>query len=73
MTRRFFESVRILRLRPDDIIVLEFERKLAGDEVLKLVEQGRKNFPNNKVVVTSGVHLRVMRKEDEPGLYREDE
>lgn len=73
MKHPLFESVQILRLRPDDIVVLEFDRKISADEVLQVVEQGREVFPDNKVIVTSSLRLRVMRKEDEPKLYKDDE
>jgi hypothetical protein len=54
-------SLQILRLVPDDIIVLSIDRMMTREQVQELREHCRKQIPDHLVVIlTSGLKLSVL-------------
>lgn len=57
-----FESAKVLRLQPGDVVVLRVGHELSDQEHHKLMEQARLLFPDHKVMVLSpGADLEVFR------------
>ncbi len=62
---KWMNSVRVLRVRPGDTLVLNVDHPLSEDALANIVGQGRELFPDNKFVVTmNGVELSVIRAEE---------
>jgi hypothetical protein len=59
-----FQEVRILRLEPDDIVVLAVKATLNARQVAAIRRRLREKFPNHGIMVLSGAELSVLRKDD---------
>lgn len=54
-------SLQILRLMPDDIVVLSIDRMMTREQCQELREHFRRQIPNHLVVIlTSGLKLSVL-------------
>jgi hypothetical protein len=62
VSQRLFESVQILRLRPDDVVVVEVD-DLHPDQMEQVKEKAQEQFPDNKVIVASKARIRIVRSE----------
>jgi|SwirhisoilCB3_FD_contig_31_16943828_length_463_multi_3_in_0_out_0_2 DNA-binding NarL/FixJ family response regulator len=59
-----FESAKVLRLQPGDIVVLRVRRELSDEELPDFTENVKRLFPDHKVVVLTGDdELQVFRKD----------
>lgn len=68
-----FPIARIVRfsLRPDDILVLESDRRLSDREVATIADQIRATFPGHRTIVLEDLRLRIVSPEDAgAGLVR---
>lgn len=63
MSEPLLESVKILRLRRGDVIVVEARPDINSFDADDLRTQVRRRFPGHEVVVTSGLHLTIAREE----------
>lgn len=60
-----FESVKLLRLHPDDVVVLRVENDdLSEQDVADVTERLKSTFPSHQVVVLGdGAELQVFRRD----------
>lgn len=59
-----FESARVLRLQPGDIVVLRVRNELSEQQHADFMEHAKVLFPDHKVVVLTGDdELQVFRKD----------
>lgn len=58
---RDIESVRILRLKPGDEIVLKVSRTYGEKDLLHLKSQAEKHWPGHRIIVLSDVDIEVVR------------
>lgn len=59
-----FESAKVLRLQPGDVVVLRVGHDLSDSEHHDFVERMQALFPDHKIVVLGpGVELQVLRKD----------
>lgn len=59
-----FEEVRIMRLRPGDAIVIQYQEDLSDSELAYIAERVKLVFPNHKAIVLGcGTQLSVVREE----------
>jgi hypothetical protein len=57
--------INVVNLRPNDILVLESEKKLPRDIILKIQRQMQERFPSNQVVfLDGGVKLTTALRKD---------
>lgn len=57
------ESVKILRLKPGDIIVIETEKRITWEQAQTIRTHAESEFPGHKVLVLSEARVRVTREE----------
>jgi hypothetical protein len=59
-----FESAKVLRLQPGDVVVLQVGHDLSEREYRDFTEQTQLLFPDHKIVVLGpGAELQVFRKD----------
>lgn len=59
-----FESAKVLRLQPGDIVVLKFAKSLSEAEHAEVIQRAKALFPDHEVAVFQhGADLQVFRKD----------
>jgi hypothetical protein len=65
------ESVRIMRLQPDDVIAVEVDRPISDHEVAQLLTRIKRTFPGHKaIVLDNGARLSVARPDADLGSVK---
>ena len=59
-----FESAKVLRLQPGDVVVLRVRKELSDRDHTAFMEHAKVLFPDHKIVVLTGDdELQVFRKD----------
>jgi hypothetical protein len=66
-----FESVRIMRLQPDDVIVIQYKDPLSEDYYAKVAAKAKGVFPGHRVVILdSDTQISIARPDADLGSVK---